>query len=327
MTQTDIFNASQFGFHNNSCGMYGEDVSITQGDTSRVLTLEAVTEQQPELGKALTADCSYLGIDSKIIKAVRTIKHESITLPTHLGIEIGIGDNLMRAAMAMEVGYVDGAHRVWDGRLIITPGQLITPQGEMPILPIMKDVGFHVLIKKPTDINVLPMARNDSLCVPSMIDGHYASAGDKTIGCDCEPQRHLSQELIQENPGGGISLLAPYSGRGNGIHPHSGQLMAQNYAIRNNLVYPATYTAYEEQGFRADSRPDYYWIDAAILKMCGLDRFKLLTNNPDKANVFQAYGLSAIPKSFYAQGRNEYYKTGVNFAQKVNEGGHNGFNE
>lgn len=326
MGQPDFFNAAQFGFHNGQA-IYGESVMHRQGDTSRVLPSEVLMEQQPELGQALMVDCNYLNISPDIIRAVRIITHEGVILPTHLGIEVGIGDNLMRAAMAMEVGYVDGAQRVWDGRLIITPGQLLIPQGEMPILPIMKDIGYHVLIKKPTVAGVSPMVRNDSLCVPSMIDGHYASAGDRTIGCDCEPQRHLSQEIIQKNPGGGVSLLAPYSGRGNGIHPHSGQLMVQNFSTRHNLDFPATYTAYEEQGYPADSRPDYYWLDAAILKMCGLDRFTLLTNNPDKANVFQAYGLSAIPKSFYALERKDYYEKGVNFAQKVSDGGHKDFHE
>jgi len=104
--------------------------------------------------------------------------------------------------------------------------------------------------------------------------------------CDCRAQLELSLRQITASPRG-ILLYLPQEGRGIGI---MNKLRA--YELQDSGM--DTVEANEELGFAADSRD--YAFSAAALKLLGVRRVRLLSNNPDKVQQLEKAGIRVVER-------------------------------
>ena len=99
--------------------------------------------------------------------------------------------------------------------------------------------------------------------------------------CDCRAQLELSLRRISAAPSG-VLLYLPQEGRGIGL---MNKLRA--YELQDRGM--DTVEANEELGFAADSRD--YGFSAAALRLLGVRRVRLLSNNPDKVQQLENSGV------------------------------------
>jgi GTP cyclohydrolase II len=104
--------------------------------------------------------------------------------------------------------------------------------------------------------------------------------------CDCRAQLELSLRRIAASPSG-ILLYLPQEGRGIGL---MNKLRA--YELQDRGM--DTVEANEELGFAADSRD--YAFSAAALKLLGVRRVRLLSNNPDKVQQLENAGIRVVER-------------------------------
>ena len=122
----------------------------------------------------------------------------------------------------------------------------------------------------------------------------------KSIRCDCGEQLQTAMQII-ENDGKGVILFMRQEGRGiglvNKIKAYELQDKGKDTVEANILL-----------GFPPDLRD--YGIGAQILKDLGLNKIKLITNNPKKVVGLQGYDLEIverIPIEIPANIKNEKY--------------------
>lgn len=99
--------------------------------------------------------------------------------------------------------------------------------------------------------------------------------------CDCGPQLHEAMKKINKN-GAGVIIYLNQEGRGIGL---TNKLKA--YALQDQGH--DTYEANEILGFKPDERS--YDVAAEIFKDLKIKQVDLLTNNPDKIDQLQDYGI------------------------------------
>ena len=107
-----------------------------------------------------------------------------------------------------------------------------------------------------------------------------------SLRCDCRLQLELALTRIAEE-GAGILLYEQQEGRGIG-------LMAKLKAYELQDQGLDTVEANEELGFAADCRD--YDLAAAALKLLGVSRVRLMTNNPAKVAALQAAGITVTER-------------------------------
>ena len=105
--------------------------------------------------------------------------------------------------------------------------------------------------------------------------------------CDCGPQLHSAMELIAREGRGVVVYLRGHEGRGIGIG-HK----IRAYSLQDDGL--DTVDANTELGLPIDSRE--YGIGAQILVDLGVDKLRLLTNNPAKYGGLAGYGLEVVER-------------------------------
>ncbi|MGP3535722.1 GTP cyclohydrolase II [Microbacterium sp. RD1] len=122
-----------------------------------------------------------------------------------------------------------------------------------------------------------PLVRPHSECLTGDVFGSER--------CDCGPQLHEAVERISES--GGFLLYLRQEGRGIGLYAKLDAYALQDAGLD-------TYEANLALGHGEDERD--YTAAAQMLRAVGVDRIRLLSNNPDKAVQLQALGVTVAEK-------------------------------
>ncbi len=123
-----------------------------------------------------------------------------------------------------------------------------------------------------------PLVRIHSQCLTGDVFG--------SLRCDCRLQLELALAKIAEE-GAGILLYEQQEGRGIG-------LMAKLKAYELQDQGFDTVEANEELGFAADCRA--YELPAEALKLMGVARARLMTNNPEKVAALESAGITVTER-------------------------------
>ena len=122
---------------------------------------------------------------------------------------------------------------------------------------------------------------------PVMVRVHSSCATGDILGslrCDCGEQLHKSMKMI-EAEGRGVLVYIQQEGRGIG-------LMTKIAAYKLQEEGYDTVEANVHLGFKPDERD--YGCGAQILRKLGVQKMRLLTNNPVKRVGLEAYGLEIV---------------------------------
>ena len=123
-----------------------------------------------------------------------------------------------------------------------------------------------------------PLVRIHSQCLTGDVFG--------SLRCDCRLQLELALKAIAKE-GAGILLYEQQEGRGIG-------LMAKLKAYELQDQGRDTVEANEELGFAADCRG--YELPAEALKLLGVTRVRLMTNNPEKVAALESAGITVTER-------------------------------
>jgi len=123
-----------------------------------------------------------------------------------------------------------------------------------------------------------PLVRIHSQCLTGDVFG--------SLRCDCRLQLEMALKQIAEE-GAGILLYEQQEGRGIG-------LMAKLKAYELQDQGLDTVQANEKLGFAADCRD--YDLAAGALKLLGVSRVRLMTNNPDKVAALETAGITVTER-------------------------------
>jgi GTP cyclohydrolase II len=108
-----------------------------------------------------------------------------------------------------------------------------------------------------------------------------------SLRCDCRAQLELALDQIVAE-GRGLLIYENQEGRGIGL---MNKLRA--YELQDSGL--DTVEANEHLGFKADLRD--YAMPAAILKWFGVDKVRLLSNNPDKIAALESAGIHVVERA------------------------------
>jgi GTP cyclohydrolase II len=126
--------------------------------------------------------------------------------------------------------------------------------------------------------SVPPLVRIHSQCLTGDVFG--------SLRCDCRQQLEMALAMIAEQ-GAGVLIYEQQEGRGIG-------LMAKLQAYELQDAGLDTVEANERLGFEADLRA--FALPAGILKALGVEKVRLLSNNPDKVAALERGGIEVVER-------------------------------
>jgi GTP cyclohydrolase II len=182
------------------------------------------------------------------------------------------------------------------------PAAIVVARAKLPLddLPPSQMVAFrdpasgeeHVALVIGAFGGNPPLVRLHSECLTGDVFG--------SLKCDCGPQLREALRILGEEDGG-VLLYLRQEGRGIGL---ANKLRA--YALQDRGL--DTVDANRRLGFADDERN--YGMAAAMLRALGIDRVRLLTNNPDKLAALAACGIEVEGREAHAfapNGVNDHY--------------------
>lgn len=164
---------------------------------------------------------------------------------------------------------------------IVAKANLPTQYGRFTILGIegaTPDETAVALVRGRLNSGSIPLVRIHSQCLTGDVLGSQR--------CDCRAQLELSLRRIAAARTG-LLLYLPQEGRGIGL---MNKLRA--YELQDGGM--DTVEANEHLGFAADSRD--YGFSAVALQALGVQRVRLLSNNPDKVRQLEAHGIKVVER-------------------------------
>ena len=143
----------------------------------------------------------------------------------------------------------------------------------------LDDVEHLAFVFGDLNENEIPLVRVHSECLTGDVLG--------SLRCDCGSQLELAMKLVADNESGAIIYLRGHEGRGIGL----GHKM-RAYALQDEGM--DTVDANVALGFAPDSRE--YGIGAQIIADLGIQKMRILTNNPAKYGGLQGYNLEIVER-------------------------------
>ncbi len=134
------------------------------------------------------------------------------------------------------------------------------------------------LIAKKLDISKPVLVRVHSECLTGDAFG--------SLKCDCGEQKNESLRMIAKN-GNGIFIYLRQEGRGIGLYEK----------IKAYKIQEQGYDTHEANimlGHKPDQR-EYSWVKA-ILDDLGVDKIKIITNNPSKVSEISSLGITVVDR-------------------------------
>jgi GTP cyclohydrolase II len=123
-----------------------------------------------------------------------------------------------------------------------------------------------------------PVVRIHSQCLTGDVFG--------SLRCDCRLQLELAMRRIS-NEGAGILLYEQQEGRGIGLMAKLKAYELQDHGLD-------TVEANVELGFAADCRE--YELPGEVLKLLGVSKVRLITNNPEKVAALESAGITVVER-------------------------------
>lgn len=144
---------------------------------------------------------------------------------------------------------------------------------QISIYQSSKDSLEHVVLQSGERLKKPTLVRIHSRCL----------TGDvfSSLKCDCRDQLEMSLKTIDQQ--GGILIYLNQEGRGIGLGSKIKAYFLQEKGYD-------TVEANKKLGFAADPRS--YKIAAQVLKSLNVNQIVLITNNPDKVNQLESYGIT-----------------------------------
>jgi GTP cyclohydrolase II len=130
----------------------------------------------------------------------------------------------------------------------------------------------HFLVEFAVPAKPAPLVRIHSECLTGDVFG--------SLRCDCGQQLAGAIDLLGRE--GGYLVYLRQEGRGIGLYAKLAAYRLQDQGLD-------TFEANRRLGFQDDLRD--YQAAAAILRAVGVSETRLITNNPDKVNQLQEYGI------------------------------------
>ena len=243
-----------------------------------VIDLKRITALALEVGARVDAPVAALG---KLDHAALELARLALILPAVVAAQVPAraieGEGLIR----VDAGAIEGyrAAGVQDLRIV---GRAPVPLEGAPDTEFVVFRGGEglrdqvaVIVGKP-DFGDVVSVRLHSACLTGDLFG--------SLKCDCGDQLRHTARFMAEN-GGGVLLYLDQEGRGNGLSNkiRAYKLQAQGFD---------TYDADEVLGFDHDQRGFDY--AAVMLKMLGVARVRVMTNNPLKIAALEEAGLEVV---------------------------------
>jgi len=149
--------------------------------------------------------------------------------------------------------------------------------------------GTFAADRQPREEDAVALVKGDIHSAPPLVRIHSQCLTGDVFGslrCDCRAQLELSLRKIAAARAG-VLLYLPQEGRGIGL---MNKLRA--YELQDGGM--DTVEANQHLGFAADTRD--YGFSAAALRALGVNRVRLLSNNPDKVNQLEEHGIKVVER-------------------------------